>query len=112
MVAITECLNERRAAVKNVTAEVAHAVAFAHCSDDYIIILFHSFYCCWSYDKTDGARLFMLYSEYVVPWLKCQHSAFGVVLTFQPRDNISECRTHKRAPSVEWKGSEDYAASY
>ena len=42
--------------------------------------------------------------RYVVPWLKCQHSAFGLVLAFQPWDNISECHTHKRAPSVYCQG--------
>ena len=28
------------------------------------------------------------------------HSSFALVLTFQPRENISECHTRKRAPSV------------
>ena len=64
-------------------------------------VIFLNFYCCWSYHKTDGARLFVLHSDYVVPWLKFQHSSFTLLLTFHPRDNISECRTHKHAPSVQ-----------
>jgi len=34
--------------------------------------------------------------KYVVPQLKCRHSTFALVLTFQPRDNIFKYRTHWR----------------
>ena len=35
------------------------------------------------------------------PSVGMSRSAFGLVLTFQPRDNISECRTQKRVLSAQ-----------
>ena len=40
------------------------------------------------------------YIQLCCPLFEMSHSAFGLVLTFQPWDNISECHTHKHAPSV------------
>ena len=38
--------------------------------------------------------------KYVVPRLTCHHEGAAQVMTFQPRDNIFECSTSKRASSV------------
>jgi len=38
--------------------------------------------------------------KYVVPRLTCHHEDAARVMTFQPRDNIFECSTSKRASSV------------
>jgi len=38
--------------------------------------------------------------KYVVPRLTCQHEGAARVMTFQPRNNIFECSTSKRASSV------------
>ena len=38
--------------------------------------------------------------KYVAPRLTCHHEGAARVMTFQPRDNIFECSTSKRASSV------------
>jgi len=50
----------------------------------------------WSYDNMVVHATF----KYVVPWLKCQHLHYTLVLTFKPWGNVSECHTHDLASSV------------
>jgi len=68
------------------------------------VALRHALTTCWQ--SANHATLYKWCTvasgtfKYVVPRLTCHHEGAARVMTFQPRDNIFECSTSRRASSV------------